>query len=189
MCFLCRWSSAQAILVVTDRGEVVDDVRRLATSLDVELRDTAKLRVIQLTYLEAETTAAQLQDVFGGGTPDRPTQDEPAGFDSSIVKAAIDRAGGSEEGEIVSPPPPGSGELSGGQDAPPVELGSGVKIAADSRNNALLVRSTYSEFKRIAAAIKALDVPLAQVVIEATIVEVDINDSLQYGVQAFLQRG
>jgi general secretion pathway protein D len=76
-----------------------------------------------------------------------------------------------------------------GQDAPPVELGSGVKIAADSRNNALLVRSTYSEFKRIAAAIKALDVPLAQVVIEATIVEVDINDSLQYGVQAFLQRG
>jgi hypothetical protein len=103
----------QAILVVTDRGEVVDDVRRLATSLDVELRDTAKLRVIQLTYLEAETTAAQLQDVFGGGTPDRPTQDEPAGFDSSIVKAAIDRAGGSEEGEIVSPPPPRFGRTFG----------------------------------------------------------------------------
>lgn len=185
----------QAILVVTDRGEVVDDARRLATSLDVELRDTAKLRVIQLTYLNAEETATQLQDVFGGGVPDRPTQDEPAGFDSAIVKAAIDRAGGgsSEEGDVVAPPPPGTGELSGGgsggKDAPPVELGSGVKIAADSRNNALLVRSTYSEFKRIAAAIKALDVPLAQVVIEATIVEVDINDSLQYGVQAFLQRG
>lgn len=190
----------QAILVVTDRGEVVDDARRLATSLDVELRDTAKLRVIQLTYLNAEETAAQLQEVFGGGVPDRPTQDEPAGFDSSIVKAAIDRAGGSsssEEGDVVAPPPPGTGELSGGgsgggsggKDAPPVELGSGVKIAADSRNNALLVRSTYAEFKRIAAAIKALDVPLAQVVIEATIVEVDINDSLQYGVQAFLQSG
>ena len=184
----------QAILVVTDRGEVIDDVRRLATSLDVELRDTAKLRVIQLTYLEAETTAAQLQDVFGGGVPDRPTQDEPAGFDSAIVKAAIDRAGSAAnggDGEVVAPPPSsGTGVAgSGGKDAPPVELGSGVKIAADSRNNALLVRSTYAEFKRIAAAIKALDVPLAQVVIEATIVEVDINDSLQYGVQAFLQSG
>jgi general secretion pathway protein D len=66
-------------------------------------------------------------------------------------------------------------------------LGSGVTIAADARNNALLVRSSYAEFTRIAAAVKALDVPLAQVVIEATIVEVEINDSLQYGVQAFLQ--
>lgn len=182
----------QGILVVTNRGEVVEDVRRLASSLDVELRDNAKLRVIQLTYLNAEETAAQLQSVFGGGTVDRPVQDEPAGFDSAVMKSAIDRAGGSEEGEIVSPPPPstgaGSGSGSGGAEAPPVELGSGVQIAADSRNNALLVRSTYSEFKRIAAAIKALDVPLAQVVIEATIVEVDINDSLQYGVQAFLQR-
>jgi general secretion pathway protein D len=185
----------QAILVVTNRGEVIDDVRRLMVSLDVELRDNAKLRVIQLTYLDAEETAAQLQDVFGGGTPDRPTQDEPAGFDSAIVKSAIDRAAGGtsgssgEDGDIVAPPPPGSGELAASADAPPVELGSGVKIAADGRNNALLVRSTYSEFKRIAAAIEALDVPLAQVVIEATIVEVDINDSLQYGVQAFLQRG
>jgi general secretion pathway protein D len=181
----------QGILVVTDRGEVVDDVRQLATSLDVELRDTAKLRVVQLTYLNAEETAAQLQNVFSGGAPGRPVQDAPQpGFDSAIVRSAIDRASG-DDGDVTSPPPPAidpAAATAASAAAPPVELGSGVTIAADARNNALLVRSTYAEFKRIAAAVKALDIPLAQVVIEATIVEVDINDSLQYGVQAFLQR-
>lgn len=174
----------QGVLVVADTTSVLNDVRKLAASLDVELRDTAKLRVIQLTYLNAQETAGQLSSVFGGGEPNRPTQDEPAGFDSAIIRSAIDRASGGED-SVTSPPPPGGRTP---PNRPPVELSSGVTIAADARNNALLVRSTYAEFRRIAAAVKALDVPLAQVVIEATIVEVDINDSLQYGVQAFLQR-
>jgi general secretion pathway protein D len=173
----------QGILVVTTDPDVVSESRQLAANLDVELRDTAKLRVIQLTYLNAEETATQLSDVFGGGAADRPVQEESANFDSAIIQSAIDRAAG-DEASVTAPAPPGGSTPPA---ATPVELSSGVAIAADARNNALLVRSTYSEFKRIAAAVKALDVPLAQVVIEATIVEVDINDSLQYGVQAFLQ--
>jgi general secretion pathway protein D len=64
---------------------------------------------------------------------------------------------------------------------------SEVSVVADPRNNALLVRSTFEEFERIQRVVTALDVPSAQVVIEATIVEVDISDELAYGVQAFLE--
>lgn len=68
--------------------------------------------------------------------------------------------------------------------------GSGEKtlsIVADKRNNALLIYSSYGDFRRIREVVKTLDVPLAQVVIEATIVEVDINDALNYGVQWYLE--
>jgi hypothetical protein len=70
----------QGILLVTTDPDVVTEARRLAANLDVELRDTAKLRVIQLTYLNAQETAAQLSSVFGAGQADRPVQDEPEGF-------------------------------------------------------------------------------------------------------------
>ncbi len=61
-----------------------------------------------------------------------------------------------------------------------------TRIVADKNTNALMVYSTYSTFKKIRDVLRALDVPPAQVVIEATIVEVDLTDQLQQGVQFFL---
>lgn len=65
-------------------------------------------------------------------------------------------------------------------------VGPSVKIVADTRSNALWVYSNYAMFRRISDVVKILDVPQAQVVIEATVAEVDLNDDLQHGVQAFL---
>jgi general secretion pathway protein D len=67
-----------------------------------------------------------------------------------------------------------------------VDTARPVTIVADERNNALLVRSSYRLFQRIRDAVKVLDVPLSQVVIEATILEVKITDALKYGVQWYL---
>ena len=62
-----------------------------------------------------------------------------------------------------------------------------VKLVADTRNNAVLVYSNYANFLRVKEVLHALDVPQAEVVIEATIAEVALNDDLQFGVQMFLQ--
>lgn len=64
--------------------------------------------------------------------------------------------------------------------------GEGIRIAGDSRNNTIMVYSTYSMFKRVREVVRTLDVAQAQVVIESTVLEVQINDRLQYGVQWFL---
>ena len=63
-----------------------------------------------------------------------------------------------------------------------------ISIVADARNNALIVRSSFKDFRRINDVVRTLDSAPSQVVIEATILEVNINDALQFGVQAFLQK-
>lgn len=61
-------------------------------------------------------------------------------------------------------------------------LGS-VRVMADELNNSVLVWGTPAEFERIESSLKKLDLPPTQVLIEASIVEVTLNDTLQYGLQ------
>lgn len=61
-------------------------------------------------------------------------------------------------------------------------LGS-VRVMADELNNSVLVWSTKAEYTKIEATLKRLDLPLTQVLIEATIVEVTLNNDLRYGLQ------
>lgn len=59
----------------------------------------------------------------------------------------------------------------------------GIRVMADELNNSVLVWGTPAEFERIEAALKKLDLPPVQVLIEASIVEVTLNDTLRYGLQ------
>lgn len=63
----------------------------------------------------------------------------------------------------------------------------GTKIVADEKNNALIIRARPAEYRKIEAALKKLDILPQQVLIEATIAEVTLNDNLQYGLQWFFK--
>ena len=54
---------------------------------------------------------------------------------------------------------------------------------ADELNNSILVWSTRAEFQKIESTLKRLDQPPTQVLIDASIIEVTLNDTLQYGLQ------
>ncbi len=58
---------------------------------------------------------------------------------------------------------------------------TGLKIVPDSDNNSILIYSTDSEFRMIRGALRELDVLPLEVVIDASIAEVTLNDQLQYG--------
>jgi general secretion pathway protein D len=60
---------------------------------------------------------------------------------------------------------------------------------ADQRNNALLIHATSAEYSTILSALKKLDIVPLQVMIEATIAEVTLNDALKYGVEWFFSVG
>ncbi len=67
--------------------------------------------------------------------------------------------------------------------------GSETRIVADETNNALLVRATAKEYKKIQSALRELDKQPLQVLLEATIAEVSLEDELSYGVQWFFGSG
>ena len=62
-------------------------------------------------------------------------------------------------------------------------LGTTVRVMADRINNTLLIHATPAEYARIESSLKRLDVQRAQVLIEASIVEVTLGDNLQYGLE------
>jgi general secretion pathway protein D len=64
-----------------------------------------------------------------------------------------------------------------------------IKIIADDTRNALVILSAPQDYKMIASAIQKLDVVPLQVLIEATILEVTLNDKLNYGVEWFFKNG
>ena len=70
----------------------------------------------------------------------------------------------------------------GGQGGGTASIGN-IRVMADELNNSVLVWGTPAEFERIEVTLKKLDLPPTQVLIEASIVEVTLNDALQYGLQ------
>lgn len=62
---------------------------------------------------------------------------------------------------------------------------SSVEIIADDTRNALVILASARDYKMVAAAIEKLDVIPLQVLIEASILEVTLNDDLSYGVEWF----
>jgi general secretion pathway protein D len=64
-----------------------------------------------------------------------------------------------------------------------------IRIIANNRNNALLIYATPGEFSMIRGMLVKVDIVPLQVLIQATIAEVTLNDSLQYGTQFFLNSG
>ena len=62
-----------------------------------------------------------------------------------------------------------------------------IRIIANRTNNALLIYATPAEYSVIEGMLRKIDVIPLQVLIEATIAEVDLNDELQYGTQFFFK--
>jgi len=62
-------------------------------------------------------------------------------------------------------------------------LNASLRVMADEINNAVLVYGARSEYEKIEATLKRLDVPPTQVLIEASIIEVTLTDDLKYGLQ------
>jgi general secretion pathway protein D len=63
-----------------------------------------------------------------------------------------------------------------------------VRIVADERNNKLLIKASGRELRKILNILRRIDQPPMQVLINATLAEVTLNDNLQYGVQFYLEK-
>jgi general secretion pathway protein D len=106
---------------------------------------------------------------FGGGNTAR------TGFGGTPLGAQPPNANGTAAADLRN----------GGAGGSPIL--PGVRITADVVSNTLLIYASQENYRMIERTLVQLDRPQMQVAIDATVAEVDLNDSLSYGVQAFLQ--
>ncbi|MGI3775964.1 MAG: type II secretion system secretin GspD [Janthinobacterium lividum] len=87
-------------------------------------------------------------------------------------------------GGLDTSSPAGGASGGGGEQRP-----DAMRIIPNAQNNAILAFGTPAETDTIEAMLRKIDILPLQVRIDATIAEVDLNDSLQYGTQFYFHGG
>lgn len=135
-----------------------------------------RLRSIPLANLEAEQFVTTLTSLLGSGDDGGASaSNNPAPSQPAPPPAAGQTGGGTEPAPVATRP--GSAVVAGSV--------QGLRLTADPRTNSLILLADDAEYRNVLDIVRELDAPPPQVLIEATIAEVTLNDRLRYGVQWF----
>lgn len=175
-----------AVIVIASQPNQLVEAERWIQRLDRGSGSSVQFFVYQLDHTPAAEMAELLNESFGDALSSSPSV-EPVAFGSDLD----DPFNTDFETDINLPPddigfdaPLGPALRGGGND-----LLANVKIVPDLTANALVIRATPQAFNLIEDTIRRLDRAPLQVLIEATIAEVVLNDLLRYGVQYFFSSG
>jgi general secretion pathway protein D len=142
--------------------------------------------VYNLKHAAAEDVAKLLNEAFSEGPAT--SQTGPSLAAASATLGGAQPFGEDNETGGGETPVGGNGQPAQTSDATET-LSGPVKVVASKANNSLLIRAKPDEYDRIEATLMRIDTAPWQVLIEATIAEVTLNDTLRYGVQYYLENG
>ncbi len=165
-----------AILVISPRSVYLEKAKEWIARLDVGEEEVPRLFVYYVENSRAADLASVLSEIFVDGEGIKRPELAPG-----LSPVAL------QTGE---PPPPASASPSAASgDAPALGMAGPIRIIADEVKNALVILATPRDYRIVESALKKLDIVPLQVLIEATILEVALNDELEYGVEWFFKYG
>ena len=171
-----------AILAITHQARYLKDIEQWVTRLDRANSTTGGgVNVYKVQHVDAVDLADTLNNIFGNGsnssssrrTKPKLANDKKAG---ELTNKTTDKT----DTKKTTTQRATSNSSTG--DAKVSNVGD-VRIIADEVNNSLIVVATAQEYEIIRPIINQLDVMPLQVLVDATIVEVTLTDSLKYGLQ------
>lgn len=161
---LVEMDRLNAVLVIARSPEGLDRALDWIARFDVPPPPAARrLRTISLANLEAEQLVETLSALLGSGG------------------GATAASSGSTAAASATPDTPAPAQAPGSG-------GDGLRITADPRTNSIVMLADDAEYRNVLNIVRELDVPPPQVLIEATIAEVTLNDRLRFGVQWFIEQ-
>lgn len=173
--------SLSSLLVVTSRKELLSKIETWIDRFDRAPAQSAEPQLFVYTVQNgtAEHLADLLRSIFGGGgssssLSSRRNEGVAPGLTSSSL--------GSGDASTTTTGA-ASANRTGSSGASSFMLGDTVRVVADDVNNSLLVYATSGEYRKIRSALQQLDVMPSQILIEASIIEVQLNDNLEYGLK------
>jgi general secretion pathway protein D len=191
-----------SVMVITPRAHYLDLMEKWIERLDraPENGTERRLYVYPVQNTTASRLAMLLNSIYSGGqasggqrnldnrnvAPGLNQESVSGGARSNGIGGASGRGGSSGSGGSM-----GRGGQGGGTSVSALNMSedgenspsSEVRVVADEENNSLMIYSTGMQYKTIKTALEKLDTPPTQVLVEASIVEVTLNDSLQYGLE------
>jgi general secretion pathway protein D len=184
-----------ALLVITPRAHYLEQARIWIERLDrpTEGDASGQIYVYPVRNGSAQHLADLLTGLYGGSTTQSGSSTDSgvaSGLSSTSRSTGTNRlgsssssGGGSGRFGTAATNSLGTSNNTATGGVTQVDLGENVRVVADGRNNALLIHANRRDYLRIEEALRKLDVAPAQVLIEASIVEVTLTDVLRYGLQ------
>jgi len=208
-----------AVLAVTHQSRYLQDIESWVTRLDkANTASGGGVNVYKVQHADAEELADTLNEIFtGAAKKDKSAKLAPGKKASTITNKGPTSTGTQptlSSGNVASFAFNQSDENSSAGNAPSGNLGAfatqrvekssasnqptgeakvanvdEVRIIADKANNAIVIVATPRAYQTILPVIKQLDILPLQVLIDATVVSVNLTDNLQYGIEWFLRQG
>lgn len=196
----------KSVLVISARPEYLRKAENWISRIDVATRATVRqVFVYPIRNRQSGELATLLQKIYGaqelaksqGGprpvltAPTGPLPDALSPLQQGVATTAPLPASTVPPPPAVAPPadvttpPPAVGPNLGPRD----DRANAISVIADESNNALVITATAQEYRRMRQILEQIDVSPNQVLLEATIAEVRLNDGLKMGVRWFLQTG
>ena len=186
-----------AVMVISEQANLLDQVEEWVRRLDRRNAGAVNSYGYNVENAKAKHMAALLNETFSGTSrsavrratdqispDDRPREIRSGGStdkSGSFPLSAID--------ENLSSGNATNGNRPGNFDRPTSSSRiNEFRVVADEVNNKLIIFADGATYRQVLAVLRRLDRQPVQVLINATLAEVTLNDNLRFGVQLFLKK-
>lgn len=177
-----------AVMVITRQRNYLSEARRWLDKLDTAAgEEKERLYVYRVKNGSAKDLSEVLGGIFGSGssasnskTTSTRAQSVAPGQTGTTVSSSGSSAGNTTNkttAKTTAASNSGSGVISGSQ----------ATISADEVNNSLVIKATPANYDLVLQALRQLDVPKLQVLLDVVIAEINLTGSLSLGFQYWLQ--
>ena len=171
------------LIVITNKANM-DFFDKVIKTLDVETTPEVQIDVIRLKYADAEDVESMLNDLIGasGNSSQNKNNQNANTQKGGAANSNLTR------GTTQNTPQrrPGAANNPTFQNANASRLGElnkdNVKVLADKRINGIVVMARKADMRAIREVIDNMDVKLSQVLLETVIIQIELGDDLQTGV-------
>ena len=163
-----------AIMVITPQEKYLHKAKEWIIRLDRADSETSiNLYVYNVKNIKADDLAGYLNDVFGGGSGSSSRKQSSGTVAPGLSGREI--GSNTNQSREISTPRRSSASSSNND--------NGITISSIEENNQILINANAQDYDAIMSAVSRLDIEPLQVLIEAKIIEVSLEEATKFGVQ------
>lgn len=170
---------SNSVLIRSDNPGRAERVREFIEKLDVPGRPGGNIFIIYLKNADAQSVAQTLQGVLTGNSANTTTNIARPATINPGASSATSLSGGTAGGVAGIEPLPFAPQQENGVSF----SANGITVQADTATNSIVVMAPEPVYNTIRTVVEKLDVPRAQVFVEALIVEVEADKAAEFGIQ------
>ncbi len=173
------------IIIIFSQPENYDFFDKMIEVFDVEVEPAITFEVVNLEYADAEDLSGTLNDLVGAaqGTTSRTSGNSKSSSRSRTSSSSLNQPAAPTSNGSAGRVTPNAASTDAASIENLSKLSESTKILADARSNSILLMGRKSDIAAIKNVIASLDVMLEQVIIEAAIFEIGLNQGLEHGIQ------